>query len=547
MLFCFITKKKAIGKPRSYYKTIDPTSDFLENYFDKLYINICYKKAVNDCSCQSIKLKKIMAGQIPNNPILDDQVSPGGNSKNYKSAFALLTSLFFMWGFITVVNDPLISAFKKIFDLQAFHAGLVQSAFFIAFFVISLIYFLISTSRGEDPINRLGYKKGMSFSLGVCSLGCFSFYPSALAESYPMFLASLFILASGITLLQICANPYAAIMGSKETASSRLNLAQGFNSLGTTIAPLAASLLIFKVFTNGTEPTLDAISFTYLITGSLFLVLALVVWVADMPAYTNAEKVKGGLAVLQFPQLKWGIGAIFFYVGGEVAIGSWLMPFMENVFGFEPTKAGAYLAFYWGGAMIGRLLGAVSLNTDIEDNKKYPMMAAISVVVFGVIYLITGLDLDANGAIAFVGLEFSEVVFYLLFLVLNYIAFILGKSNAARSLSIFCVVVIALLLIGVFSGESRLALWALLSIGLFNSIMWSNIFTLAIKDLGIYTSQGSSLLVMAIVGGAFIPPLQGLVSDVWGPQLSFLTPIICYAYILFYGLVGHRTKEEIPN
>ncbi|CAA6809822.1 MAG: glucose/galactose transporter family protein [uncultured Aureispira sp.] len=488
-----------------------------------------------------------MAGQIPNNPILDDGALQAGNAPQYKSAFAILTSLFFMWGFITVVNDPLISAFKKIFDLQAFHAGLVQSAFFIAFFVVSLIYFLVSTSKGEDPINKIGYKKGMSFSLGVCSLGCFAFYPSALAESYPMFLASLFILASGVTLLQICANPYAAIMGSKETASSRLNLAQGFNSLGTTLAPLAATLLIFKVFTTGTEPTLSAISSTYLITGSLFLALALLVWGADMPAYTNAKKTKGGLAVLQFPQLKWGIGAIFFYVGGEVAIGSWLMTFMENVFGFEPTKAGAYLAFYWGGAMIGRLLGAVSLNTEIATGKKYPMMAAISVGVFGFIYLITGLDIDGTGSIVFVGLEFSEVLFYLLFLGLNYVAFILGKSNAARSLSIFCVIVIALLLVGVFSGESKFALWALLSIGLFNSIMWSNIFTLAIKDLGIYTSQGSSLLVMAVVGGAFITPLQGFISDLWGAQLSFLTPIICYGYILFYGLVGHKTKEEIAS
>lgn len=482
-----------------------------------------------------------MAGQIPSNSTLGDPQQ--GDGKNYKSAFALLTSLFFMWGFITVVNDPLISAFKKIFDLKAFHASLVQSAFFIAFFVVSLIYFLISSSKGEDPINKIGYKKGMSFSLGVCSLGCFAFYPSALAESYPMFLASLFILASGITLLQICANPYAAIMGSKETASSRLNLAQGFNSLGTTIAPLAASLLIFKVFTNGSEPTLGAISSTYLITGSLFLILAIIVWMADMPAYQNSEKVEGGVGVLRFPQLKWGIGAIFFYVGGEVAIGSWLMPFMEDVFHFEPTKAGAYLAFYWGGAMIGRLLGAVSFNEEVPTNKKYPMMAAISLGVFGFIYLVTGLKLGDDGSIAFIGLDFSEVTFYLLFLVFNYLGFFLGKSDAARTLSIFCLVVIGLLLLGVLGGHSTIALWALLSIGLFNSIMWSNIFTLAIKDLGTYTSQGSSLLVMAIVGGALIPLLHGKMIDLVGIQMSFLTPIICYAYILFYGLVGHKTQE----
>lgn len=484
-----------------------------------------------------------MAGQLPTNQLLDDNSSEN-DAQKYKGAFALLTSLFFMWGFITVVNDPLISAFKKIFQLKAFHASLVQFAFFIAFFVVSLIYFMVSSSRGEDPINRIGYKKGMSISLGVCSLGCFAFYPAALAASYPMFLAALFILASGITLLQICANPYAAIMGSKATASSRLNLAQGFNSLGTTIAPLAASLLIFKIFTNGSEPTLEAISSTYLITGSLFLLLSIVVWMANMPAYTNSEKVEGGLGVLQFPQLKWGIGAIFFYVGGEVATGSFLMPFMEDVYGFEPTKAGAYLAFYWGGAMVGRLLGAVSFNEETPNSKKYPLMAVISLTIFGFIYMVTGLKLGDDGAITFVGLEFGEVSFYMLFLVANFVGFYLGKSNAARTLSIFSMGVIILLLVGVFGGKSTLALWALLSIGLFNSIMWSNIFTLAIKDLGVYTSQGSSLLVMAIVGGAFIPMLHGQVIDMVGIQTSFLTPILCYGYILFYGLVGHRTKEE---
>lgn len=487
-----------------------------------------------------------MAGQIPSNPILDDAVQHQGqpqDTTSYKGAFRLLTSLFFMWGFITVVNDPLISAFKKIFDLKAFHASLVQFAFFIAFFVVSLIYFIISSSGGEDPINRIGYKKGMSFSLGVCSLGCFAFYPAALIESYPMFLMALFILASGITLLQICANPYAAIMGSKETASSRLNLAQGFNSLGTTIAPLVASLLIFKVFTNGSEPTLEAISSTYLITGTLFLVLAGVVWMANMPAYTNNEKIESGLGVLKFSQLKWGIGAIFFYVGGEVAIGSFLMPFMEEIFGFEPTKAGAYLAFYWGGAMIGRLLGAVSFNEETPNGKKYPLMALISVGVFAFIYLVTGLKLGDDGAISFVGLAFGEVAFYVLFLVMNYIGFFVGQSNAARTLSVFSVVVIALLLLGVFGGATTLALWALLSIGLFNSIMWSNIFTLAIKDLGVYTSQGSSLLVMAIVGGAFIPMLHGQMIDMVGIQTAFLTPIICYAYILFYGLAGHKQNN----
>ncbi len=482
-----------------------------------------------------------MAVQIPNSNLPDSETS---DQQGYKGAFALLTSIFFMWGFITVVNDPLISAFKKMFDLKAFHASLVQFAFFGAFFVVSLLYYIISTTSGKDPINRIGYKNGLSYSLAICGIGCFSFWPAAEANSYPLFLMALFILAAGVTLLQICANPYAAIMGSSETASSRLNMAQGFNSLGTTVGPLVATLLIFKVFTNSSEPTADAIAYTYALAGTTFLLMAIIIKMAKMPTYTNTattDELEG--SVLKFPQLKWGIGAIFFYVGGEVAIGSFLMPFMEEVFHFEPTQAGAYLAYYWGGAMIGRLCGAVSLQNKLSNMAKYRLMLMISVAVFVLIYLVTGLQFK-EGAFVLEPLAFSEVVFYIGFIILNLIAFILGKSSASKTLSVFSIIVILLLLIGVFAGTSNLALWALLSIGLFNSIMWSNIFTLAIKDLGGYTSQGSSLLVMAIVGGAFIPMLLGYMIDSIGMQNAFLIPIICYLYILFYGLKGHQTKEE---
>lgn len=490
-----------------------------------------------------------MAGSIPSTSV-DPQgtTPPTGNGSNYRGAFGLLTVLFFMWGFITVVNDPLIAAFKKIFQLSAVQASLVQFAFFIAFFVVSVIYFLISSTSGSDPINRLGYKRGMSVSLLVCSLGCFAFYPAALAESYPLFLVALFILASGIALLQICANPYAAIMGDKRTASSRLNFAQGLNSLGTTIAPLTASVLIFEFFTQNSEPTLEAISSTYLLTGSLFLIISGIVAMASMPAYTNPEVIEPGTGVLRFPQLAKGIPAIFCYVGAEVTIGSFMMLYMEKVLDLPEVEAGAYLAFYWGGIMIGRLLGAVAFDESRPTSTKYPLMAGIAVAVFLFIYGIKGLKYT-QGSIAFEGLEFQEVTYYLLFLGVSFVGFVLGKSNAARTLSIFAAVAIGLLLVGALGGENELALWALLSIGLFNSIMWSNIFTLAIKDLGKYTSQGSSLLIMAIVGGAFLPILQGFMIDKVGVQLSFLTPVLCYLYILYYGVSGHKGKtvEEVDQ
>ena len=182
--------------------------------------------------------------------------------KNYKSAFSLLVSLFFMWGFITVMNDILINTFKGIFDLTAPQRALVQFAFFGAFFVVSLIYFLVSSNKGNDPINRIGYKNGMAISLFICGIGCLFFFVAAQMHSYGAFLTALFVLASGVSLLQICANPYATILGTPESASSRLNLAQGFNSLGTTLGPIVGTMLIYKVFSDGVL-TVYAVSNTY--------------------------------------------------------------------------------------------------------------------------------------------------------------------------------------------------------------------------------------------------------------------------------------------
>ncbi|MCP4439085.1 MAG: sugar MFS transporter [Aureispira sp.] len=460
-------------------------------------------------------------------------------SQQYPRAFALLTSLFFMWGFITVTNDVLINTFEKIFDLSSFQSGLVQFAFFSAYFVVSLIYFIISSNKGNDPINKIGYKNGMVFSLIVCGLGCLLFYPAAAAKSYLLFLTALFVLASGVTLLQICANPYAAIMGSKESASSRLNFAQGFNSLGTTIGPLIGVVLIFQIFSNG-EANVDAVGKTYLIYGIIFLLAAALVKVSKMPTFSNTEQIPKGLEVLKYSHLKWGIVAIFFYVGGEVAIGSYLVKFFQHpdVMGLSQEAANYFLAYYWGGAMIGRLLGAVSLNGNISNNKKYSLMGLISIGIFGFIYLVTSIK-NTNGEFYFQFLDFAKVSLFIAFLVLNYLAFLLGRSQPARTLSIFAGIVIILLIMSIL-GQGQFAFWSIISIGLFNSIMWSNIFTLAIKDLGKYTSQGSSLLVMAVVGGAFIPPLQGLLVDSIGIRLSYLVPIICYAYLVFYGLIGYK-------
>ena len=463
---------------------------------------------------------------------------------NFRKSFALLTSLFFMWGFITVMNDLLINTFKQIFELSTFQAGLVQFAFFGAYFVISLLYFLLTNIFSEDPINKIGYKIGMVWSLVICGIGCILFYPAALMSSYILFLSALFVLASGVTLLQICANPYAAIMGTKESASSRLNLAQGFNSLGTTIGPLLGAILIYRIFSNG-EATVASVGKVYLIYGIIFILAAILMFFSKMPSFSNNEKIEKGLGILNHKPLLFGILAIFFYVGGEVAIGSFIIPFAKdvNIMNMSDETASFYLSYYWGGAMIGRLMGAVSLNNEMNNSKKFALMAVISIAIFIFIYTVTGIKPSDDGGFSWSVIGIDQVFYYLIYLLLNFIAFYFGKGKPALTLAIFSAFVLLLLGISTF-GSGEIAFWSLLGIGLFNSIMWSNIFTLAIKDLGKYTGQGSSLLIMAVVGGAIVPPLQGLLVDKIGIQLSFLLPAICYLYLLYYGLAGHNVKSE---
>jgi FHS family L-fucose permease-like MFS transporter len=464
-------------------------------------------------------------------------------NQSYKKAFSLLTSLFFMWGFITVMNDVLINTFKSIFDLTAPQRSFIQLAFFGAFFVVSLIYFLVSSISGKDPINKIGYKNGMMISLLICGIGCLAFYPAAQMESYNAFLTALFILATGVTCLQICANPYATILGPSESSSSRLNLAQGFNSLGTTIGPLIGVILIYKIFSTG-ELTVESVGKTYLFYGSAFILIALFVRFSKMPSFTNDEKIESGMAVFKQRHLVLGVFAIFFYVGSEVSIGSWVVEFIkqDEIKGLNEADASYFLSYFWGGLMIGRLMASISLSKTLTDQKKLIYMPLIGLAVFFFIYLVTSIKVD-NGAVTMVFLSFQQIALYLVCLVIIYVAFILAKGNAARSLVIFSTINFILIGIAMIT-EGDLAFWAIIATGLFFSVGWSNVFSLAIKDLGKLTSQGSSLLVMAIVGGAILPYFQSQIIEAKGVQMSFIIPLIGVLYLIFYGLEGYKIKSN---
>ncbi|MBQ4035294.1 MAG: sugar MFS transporter [Paludibacteraceae bacterium] len=456
------------------------------------------------------------------------------DKKNYSAALVTLTSLFFMWGFITCLNDLLTPYLKGVFELSHFEANLVQFAFFTAYFVISLIYFLVSTFY-KDPIQRIGYKNTLVAGLVIAALACFLFYKEAGSDDpkFSLFLGALFLLGTGFTFLQIAANPLVSILGPSQTSSSRLNLSQAFNSLGTTLAPVVGGYFIFTYFKSDANSA-NAVQIPYLVLASVLLMLAGVLFFSNVPNKVStggsAASVKGAGA-LKHPYLVYGMLGIFFYVGAEVAIGNNLIGFMQGCYGLSTDVATTYLMFYWGGAMIGRFMGAISMS-QMESSRKFLLMAVAGVLTTVIICCIA-MNTKAE-------IEISQVAFFFVYLVLNYIIFISAKSLPSRTLGFFASINI-LLLLTMICFEGQVSLWAVLSVGLFNSIMFSNVFTLAIDGLEEYTAQGSSLLVMMILGGAIVPPIQGYVTDklpAESMQYAFLVPLFCYIYLAWYGFVG---------
>jgi MFS transporter, FHS family, L-fucose permease len=456
-------------------------------------------------------------------PTSSTSTSTGG-TQTYRGPFAIMTVLFFMWGFMTVWNDVLIPRFKDAFTLSYFQSMLVQFAFFGAYGIGSLIYYLISMASG-DPINRLGYKNGVIIGLLISAAGSALFYPAAVLTSYPFFLIALFIVGLGFAMLQIAANPYVTILGTEATAPSRLNLSQAFNSFGTTIGPLIGGWLIFTFFTSKDAHGADSVKIPYLCFAGVFVLLAVFFKFAHLPSFANTDKIERGLGALKHPHTALGMLAIFMYVGGEVSVGSALINYLglPKLGGLGHEAASKFLAFYWGGLMIGRFMGAFALS-EMEKSLKHILVALIPVAAFATIWILSG---------QYNALHYGAALVVLL------IGFYLGESSAHRMLALFSAVIIGLLITSM-SSTGETAKWSILGVGLFCSVMWSNIFSLAIEGLGPQKSQGSSLLVMAILGGALLPPLQGWIADNAGIQTSFIVPMVAFAYIAFYGIYGYK-------
>ncbi len=393
--------------------------------------------------------------------------------KGLKGAFALMTSLFFMWGAIASLNDILIPHFKGLFDMNYTQTMLIQFCFFGAYFTMAIPASIL--------IGKIGYKVGIVVGLITTGVGCLIFLPASWALSYPLFLFGLFVMATGNVILQVVANPYIIVLGPSETASSRLNLAQGVNSLATTLAPLIGGYLILGNYSTPEEgaaavemPYVGLAIFTFLVAGAFAF--------AKLPEVIKSVsgKVKGN--VLKFRQLRLGVIALTLYVGAEVAIGSFIINFLGEPYiaGFEEKKAATYIPLYWAGLMVGRFLGSA----------------------------------------------------------------ILQRIKAQQVLLISAVASVLLLLVTVLS-TGYIAMWSMLSVGLFNSIMWSCIFALSIDGLGKYTNKASGILVMAPVGGAIFPLLQGVLADMpsVGLHMSYILPLLCYTFIIYYAVKGYKPKE----
>jgi MFS transporter, FHS family, L-fucose permease len=431
-----------------------------------------------------------MAIGAPNTSTATTATAPGAG-QSYGAPLATVTTLFFMWGFLTCLNDILVPHLKSIFDLSYAQVMLIQFAFFGAYFIFSI--------PSAKIIDWMGYQRSMVMGLLTMGLGAFLFVPAASVPSYPLFLGALIVLAAGITCLQVAANPYVTVLGKPETASSRLNLTQAFNSLGTFLAPFFGGLLILsaapKTMTDIRAMAPDvlqayrlheaaSVKTPYVGLGIALVVLAVAIGSFRLPKIEHAQHKVGEKvndSIWRHPNLIFGAIAIFVYVGGEVAIGSFLVNYFgqPEIGGLTEKVAASFVAFYWGGAMVGRFIGSA----------------------------------------------------------------ILQKVSTRGLLGICAVCAAALVAISMLT-TGHFAMYSIILVGFFNSIMFPSIFTLGVAELGPLTGDGSGVMIMAIVGGAIIPVAQGAIADRIGIHHAFFLPVICYLYILFFALSGSRPNSQ---
>jgi len=416
-----------------------------------------------------------------------NNTSSVGSNQNYNTALYSLMVLFFMMGFITCLNDILVPYLKQVFKLSYTQASLIQFCFFSAYAIMSI--------PSSKVIEKIGYKKAMISGFVVAAAGCLLFFPAVSLHSYAVFLFALFVLATGIVLLQVAGNPYVAVLGDPESSSARLTFAQALNSVGTFLAPYFGGYFILSALSHTSA---EAVKIPYIGLAATLIIIAFILSRISLPNITSNSEESSVEEVADttkksawdYPHLVFGVIAIFTYVGGEVAIGSYLINYFKQpeIAGLTEVTGAVFVSLYWGGAMVGRFLGSA----------------------------------------------------------------LLSKFKPGLVLAVFAILAISMILVSV-NTTGELAKWSIISVGFFNSIMFPTIFTLAIKGLGKYTTQASGFLSTAIVGGAIIPVAFGAIVDYYmnhdqseatSLRFALILPMICYAYIAWFGFKGHQTKHE---
>ena len=454
------------------------------------------------------------------------------SAKTNQSALFTLTTVFFFWGFVAASNDILIPVFKEAFNLTQGQSQFVSIAFYISYTVGSLIYMGISLLIGKDLVNKMGYKNGLILGLVISALGTLLFYPAANTGSYPLMLSGLFTVGLGFSLQQTVANPLAIALGPVKTGSQRLTLAGGINNFGTTIGPLIVSFAIFGTASSGsTNMSIESVKIPYLILGLAFLLVAILLKFSSLPEHPEAveesteDTASSKKSALQYPQLVLGMFAIFLYVGVEVSTAANLPEYMSTKLGFAIDEIAPYVSLYWASLMIGRWTGAVQAFTDNMSLQKLLRFLA-PYLAFGVFLLVNAI---ANH-------DLTPFYVYGLIILILIGADMASKGDAARMLLIFSILGIIALFVGMMT-TGMVSVYAITSVGLFCSTLWPCIFALSVRGLGKHTSQGSSFLIMMIMGGGIISWLQGSVSESIGIQNSYIVGVACFAYLGFFAWI----------
>jgi len=456
------------------------------------------------------------------------------SSASYRSYLYTLVVVFFFWGFVAASNGIFIPFCKTHFLLTQFQSQLIDLTFYGGYFIGSMLLFLSSSIFKIDFLNKIGYKNGIIIGLIISIAGALLIIPSVNYGSFGYILGSLFVIALGFSLQQTSAQPFVVGLGTPETGGHRLNFAGGVNSLGTTVGPLIVSYFLFGSLASGKiEASLNSINTLYLMLAAVFAIVALFFAFSDLPEIGKSNNVfESGLGVLKYPQLVLGMIAIFVYVGVEVTIQSNMGALLKSEgFGsIDESKISPYISLYWGSLMIGRWTGAISIF-NIDKVKKRILTIIVPFIAFAVILVTNYMR----------GNEINELWIYTICIVFLIIAIFLGMEKPARTLLIFSLMGFIAMIVGLLS-TGKLALLAFVSGGLACSVMWPHIFSMAISGLGKYTSQGSAFLIMMILGGAIIPPLQGHLADIpsIGIHHSYIVAPFCFAYIAFFAI---KTKK----